>query len=181
MRGSWFYLSCYKFSCNTLVRLLPWGAAEGNMLEAFRLQEASTGSSDLQIRGANSLFSGDRPFLLSKLAGSYHHPVFLSGKSHGQGSLVGYSSWGRKELDMTEYTCIHKTTIHNMHLVTFWETASFPFLKALLLACLSTCRFPTLSICRSLRGRATVSPSGQGWVSVSWPATPCVLPTHNDQ
>ena len=23
-------------------------------------------------------------------------PVFLSGKSHGQGSLVGYSPWGRK-------------------------------------------------------------------------------------
>ena len=28
-------------------------------------------------------------------------PVFLSGKSHGQ-SLLGYSSWGRKESDMTE-------------------------------------------------------------------------------
>ena len=29
-------------------------------------------------------------------------PVFLPGKSHGQRSLVGYSPWGRKELDMTE-------------------------------------------------------------------------------
>ena len=28
-------------------------------------------------------------------------PVFLSGESHGQGSLVGYSPWGCKELDMT--------------------------------------------------------------------------------
>ena len=28
--------------------------------------------------------------------------VFLPGKSHGQSSLVGYSPWGRKELDMTE-------------------------------------------------------------------------------
>ena len=28
--------------------------------------------------------------------------VFLPGKSHGQRSLVGYSPWGRKELDMTE-------------------------------------------------------------------------------
>ena len=28
--------------------------------------------------------------------------VFLSGKSHGQRSLAGYSLWGRKELDMTE-------------------------------------------------------------------------------
>ena len=30
-------------------------------------------------------------------------PVFLLGKFHGQRSLVGYSSWGCKELDMTEH------------------------------------------------------------------------------
>ena len=29
-------------------------------------------------------------------------PVFLPGKFHGQGSLVGYSSWDCKESDMTE-------------------------------------------------------------------------------
>ena len=29
-------------------------------------------------------------------------PVFLPGKSHGWGNLVGYSPWGRKESDMTE-------------------------------------------------------------------------------
>ena len=29
-------------------------------------------------------------------------PVFLPGEFHGQGSLVGYSPWGRKELDTTE-------------------------------------------------------------------------------
>ena len=29
-------------------------------------------------------------------------PVFLPGDVHGQRSLVGYSSWGHKELDMTE-------------------------------------------------------------------------------
>ena len=28
--------------------------------------------------------------------------VFLPGESHGQRSLVGYSPWGRKELDKTE-------------------------------------------------------------------------------
>ena len=28
--------------------------------------------------------------------------VFLPGKSHGQRSLARYSSWGSKELDMTE-------------------------------------------------------------------------------
>ena len=29
-------------------------------------------------------------------------PVLLPGKSHGQRSLVGYSPWGREELDMTK-------------------------------------------------------------------------------
>ena len=29
-------------------------------------------------------------------------PVFLPGEFHGQRSLVGYSPWGCKELDMTE-------------------------------------------------------------------------------
>ena len=29
-------------------------------------------------------------------------PVFLLGKSHGQRSLVSYSSWGHKESDTTE-------------------------------------------------------------------------------
>ena len=32
----------------------------------------------------------------------YPTPVFLPEKSHGQGSLVGYSPWGCKELDTTE-------------------------------------------------------------------------------
>ena len=32
-------------------------------------------------------------------------PVFLPGESHGQRSLVGYSPWGHKELDMTEHAC----------------------------------------------------------------------------
>ena len=31
-------------------------------------------------------------------------PVSLPGKFHGQSSLVGYSPWGHKELDMTEAT-----------------------------------------------------------------------------
>ena len=29
-------------------------------------------------------------------------PVFSPGESHGQRNLVGYSPWGRKELDTTE-------------------------------------------------------------------------------
>ena len=30
------------------------------------------------------------------------NPVFLSGESHGQSSLVGYRPWGRKQSDTTE-------------------------------------------------------------------------------
>ena len=29
-------------------------------------------------------------------------PIFLTGESHGQRELVGYSPWGHKELDTTE-------------------------------------------------------------------------------
>ena len=44
-------------------------------------------------------------------------PVFLPGESHGQRSLVGYSSWDCKELDMT------KATEHtHMHVITFGTT-----------------------------------------------------------
>ena len=34
-------------------------------------------------------------------------PVFLPGKSHGWSSLVGYSPWGHKELNMTEQLHFH--------------------------------------------------------------------------
>ena len=41
-------------------------------------------------------------------------PVFLPGKSHGGRSLVGYSPWGRKELDTTErlHLCLCLTSLH---------------------------------------------------------------------
>ena len=38
-------------------------------------------------------------------------PVFLPGKSHRPRSLVGYSPWGCKELDMTER--LHFTSFHS--------------------------------------------------------------------
>ena len=43
-------------------------------------------------------------------------PVSLPGKSHGQRSLVGYSPWSHKELDMTEH--MHKETQWNTKLHT---------------------------------------------------------------
>ena len=38
-------------------------------------------------------------------------PVLLPGKSHGQRSLVGYSPWGRKELERTERLHFHFQTM----------------------------------------------------------------------
>ena len=37
-------------------------------------------------------------------------PVFLTGESHEQKSLVGYSSWGCKELELLTRTCTHTHT-----------------------------------------------------------------------
>ena len=37
-------------------------------------------------------------------------PALLPGKSHGQRSLAGYSSWGGKESDMTEQLNTHTHT-----------------------------------------------------------------------
>ena len=34
------------------------------------------------------------------------HPVFLPGESHGQRSLVGYSTWSNKELNVTKQLTI---------------------------------------------------------------------------
>ena len=39
-------------------------------------------------------------------------PVLLPGKSHGQRSLVGYSSWDHKELDMPKVTSHTHTHTH---------------------------------------------------------------------
>ena len=39
-------------------------------------------------------------------------PVLLSGESHGQRNLVGYSSWGQKESDTAKRLCtsnVHRT------------------------------------------------------------------------
>ena len=42
-------------------------------------------------------------------------PVLLPGESHGGRSLVGYSPWGRKELDTTERLHFHLAYVLNVH------------------------------------------------------------------
>ena len=70
-------------------------------------------------------------------------PVFLPGESHGQKSLVGYSPWSCKKLDMTEW--LHFSPLMNLlqflHMV-FWGSGwsrfylFHAFLDALLWNCL---------------------------------------------
>ena len=43
-------------------------------------------------------------------------PVFLPGESHGQRSLAGYSPWGHKELDMTEWLTFSISGNHRLDL-----------------------------------------------------------------
>ena len=59
-------------------------------------------------------------------------PVFLPGEFHGQKSLVNYSPWGLKELDMTElltHTHTHTHTYTHTHTHTevlyTWALLSF--------------------------------------------------------
>ena len=43
-------------------------------------------------------------------------PVFLPGEFHGQRSLAGYSSWGPKELDMTELLTHMHGSVYKIYL-----------------------------------------------------------------
>ena len=52
---------------------------------------------------------GQEDFLEKKIA---THSRILAGEFHGQKSLVGYSPWGRKELDMNEWLTHTHTHTH---------------------------------------------------------------------
>ena len=47
-------------------------------------------------------------------------PVFLPGESHGQRSLMGYSPWGCKELDMTEWLSTYTENFISIHHLRMW-------------------------------------------------------------
>ena len=67
------------------------------------------GGSDGKESACNA---GDPGSILGKILGNPREwqstPIFLPGEFHGQRSLVGYSPWGCKELDMTEYAHTHR-------------------------------------------------------------------------
>jgi len=55
-------------------------------------------------------------------------PAFLPGKFRGQGSLVGYSSWGCKQLDMTEHSTHTHTQSFKWRLS--WDIPGRPVVRA---------------------------------------------------
>ena len=55
-------------------------------------------------------------------------PVFLSGKSHGQRSLAGYSSWGYKESDTTERLTLSPPQEHSFCNSSTHSIVNFPSL-----------------------------------------------------
>ena len=70
-------------------------------------------------------------------------PVFLPGKFHRQGSLVGYSPWGCKESDKTEsaWVCVHTCThthTHTQHTRIHTSTQTFVLLLRCSLQILDT-------------------------------------------
>ena len=77
-------------------------------------------------------------------------PVLLPGKSHGRRSLVGYSPWGCKELDMTEqlhfislllhplqYSCLE----NSMDRGAWWDTSPRGHKKSETTERLTMCHF----------------------------------------
>ena len=71
-------------------------------------------------------------------------PVFLLGESHGQRSLVGYSSWSHKELDTTEWLTLH------FHLASYKQESAAATAPESLQSC------PTL--CNPINGSPRGSP-----------------------
>ena len=59
------------------------------------------GGSDSKESACNAREPGIKPGKVPWRRKWLSTPVFLPGESHGQRSLVGYCSWGGKELDMT--------------------------------------------------------------------------------
>ena len=84
-------------------------------------------------------------------------PVFLPGKSHGQKSLVDYSSWGHKESDMTEQLSTNPCFPTAMQSWSLWQRPTklkalplWPFMRSLSIPGLKASH-PLFKITRSPR------------------------------
>ena len=69
--------------------------------------DATTGFSQLSKKKKKKRIKCLMSSILTRRRQWHPTTVLLPGKSHGRRSLVGYSSWGHKELDMIEHTHTH--------------------------------------------------------------------------
>ena len=86
---------------------------------------------------ANARDTGDEGLILgsgrSPGGGAWQPtPVFLPGESHGQKSLVGYSTQSHKESDRTEATYQHTSEIKGLEIYQISPMNYYWFLKPLL-------------------------------------------------
>ena len=122
-----FYLkSFHSFPseiCQTFVKTVScvlWGLTFGRPVSSWRASQvalvvknlpANAGDSrDLDSipgLGRSSGRGRDNPLQYSCL----ENPMVLSGESHGQGSLAGFSPWGSRESDTNERLSIHTHTV----------------------------------------------------------------------
>ena len=90
----WYSIAYWWKNQREVVWLSLWygtGFPGGPVVENLPANSGDTGDVGSIPRSGRSL-NGRQP-----------SPVFLPGKSHGQRSLMSYSPWGHKELDMTEH------------------------------------------------------------------------------
>ena len=99
-------------------------------------------------------------------------PVFLFADSHGQRSLMGYSPWGHKELDMTEWLVLS-------------EGEDFPFCKHCFV--LTECSiqnmewlgYPHLTTLEEFSQDHGIKPSSLSWYPSLHNLALCISPTQN--
>ena len=91
-----------------LIKLAACRTSASCLNSCFLLQVRSLPGGSVGREPARS--AGD-PGLILGLGRSPGEGNGNHGKFHRQRSLVGYSPWGRKELDMTEHACIHVPVI----------------------------------------------------------------------
>ena len=89
------------------------------MWDLSSLTRDRTGAPEVETRGLNHWIASEFPQVILKIWFSWRRkwqptPVFLPGKLHGQRSLVGYSSWGHRESDVTEHACT-QYVIYNLY------------------------------------------------------------------
>ena len=94
----WISLKSKGLFSNTIVQKLQFFSTELSLALSFLAQTVK------RLPTMRETYNGFNPQVgkISWRRKWQPTPVFLPGKSHGWRSLVGYSSWGCKESDMTE-------------------------------------------------------------------------------